>query len=107
MSNVVGTSSVEMLLKRRQDEFIEKRTIIESEVTKFFESLGNLDADIKERINYDPTRNARTELSALWEEPFNMEKYSQQRQVLDQYIALVGSVCDMLNEEALRCLQES
>lgn len=94
------------LQQRVQTQFIERRTIAESEANKFLESLKGMDADIKERINYDPNKTARTELSALWEEPFSETKYNEQKARFDSYVAYVAAICDALNAEASRCLQE-
>lgn len=107
MYNTTNPVSVETLLQRRQAEFIEKRTIIESEATKFLESLKLMDEDIKQQINYNPELTARSLFSSLWEEPFSMEKYNQQKAVFDNYVAGVEAVCNEINAEALRCLQES
>lgn len=96
---------VAALKRKKQDDFIEKRTIIEQEVDKFLASISEMDADIKEKCNYDPNYSAKTLLPALWVEPFDEEAYNQQLSRLQNYIAGVKSICDKLNEEALKCLQ--
>jgi hypothetical protein len=93
------------LLQDRQNEFIEKRTIIETEVNKFLKSLENQDEDIKQKCGTKDGVTARDLLPALWLEPFNEEEYKKQREALDTYIAQVSAVCDQLNQEAAACLQ--
>lgn len=99
--------NVEQLIQNRQNQFVETRTIIESEVDKFLRSLENLDLDLQVRCNVKAGVTAKMLLPSLWEEPFNKEKYLAERKAVDTYIAQVKSVCDQINEEALRCLQSA
>lgn len=98
-------NNISQLIQERQNKFIETRTIIESEVTKFLESLTNLDADIKEKCGVREGLTAKDLLPALWIEPFDQKAYNAQKAALDTYIAQVTAICDKLNEEALACLQ--
>lgn len=96
---------VAALKRKKQDEFIETRTIIEQEVNKFLTSIGTFDAETKEQCKYNPQLTARTLLPALWEEPFDEAVYNEQLAKLQAYIAGVEKVCDALNERTLQCLQ--
>lgn len=98
-------NNIDKLIKARQDKFVETRTIIESEVNRFLESLGGLDDDVKQRVGYKPGYTARKLLPALWEEPFDVNVYNSQLAVVKQYIAQVTAICDEINKEALQCLQ--
>lgn len=93
------------MIKSRQDKFIESRTVIEMEVNKFFNSLQTIDNDIKLKCNVQDGRNAKNTLPSLWEEPFNIDKYNQERASFDSYVAQVRNICDQMNQEALQCLQ--
>lgn len=97
--------NVTQLIQERQNQFIEKRTIIESEVNKFLQSLERLDADIKVRCKVVDGRTCHDVLPSLWIEPFNEENYLKEKEVLDNYISQVKIICDELNQEALTCLQ--
>lgn len=98
--------SIEQLYAQRQNKFIEDRTIIETETDKFLRSLEQLDPVYQQQLNVVQGQTARDVIPALWAEPFDEEAYNQQRAVLDQRIENAKIICDQLNEEALRCLQE-
>ena len=99
------TPDINALLQKRQSQFIEARTITEQELNKFLESLETLDQPLQQRLGVVPGRRAKDILTSLWEEPFNVERYQQQKANLDQYIAQVMVLRDELNKEALACLQ--
>lgn len=103
----MDVKSVDQLLRERQDKFVERRTVIENEVNQFLKSLESLDHVYKQQLQVIDGRTAKDVLPALWAEPFVQETYDAQKAELDKYIASVQAVCDQLNEEALRCLQES
>lgn len=96
---------IAVALKQRQDKFVETRTIIETEVNQFLQSIAVTDLDVQEKCNYNPEASARTLLPALWQEPFDMAAYQQQLANFNNYVAGVKSVFDQINEEAVACLQ--
>ena len=98
--------SVEQLYAQRQAKFVESRTIIESELNKFLRSLEQLDAVHQQQLGVVPGQTARDVIPALWEEPFNEAAYTAQRAEADRRIAAAKQLCDQLNTEALKCLQE-
>lgn len=98
--------SVEQLLNERQNKFIENRTIIEREVDTFLRSVETMDPVYQQQLNVVVGQTARDLLPSLWVEPFNEAQYNAERASLDAYIKRVTDVCDKLNAEALRCLQE-
>lgn len=95
------------LLQKRQVQFIETRTKIESEVTNFLRSLETLDSDIRSKIGYTETKTVKDFLPELWSEPFDIEVYNEQLRTFNELVSRVRSVCDEINKEALRCLMES
>lgn len=98
--------SIEQLYAQRQNKFIEDRTIIETETDKFLRSLEQLDPVYQQQLSVVQGQTARDVIPALWAEPFDEEAYNKQRSALDQRIENAKIICDQLNEEALRCLQE-
>ena len=50
-------------------------------------------------------QTARDVLPALWEEPFDNERYLTQRALLDERITKATQLRDKLNAEAIQCLQ--
>lgn len=98
--------NVAQLIQSRQNKFIETRTIIDSEVTKFLQSLETLDTNMQEQCKVVPGRTAKDVLPSLWVEPFDIDRYNIELQNLTQYIAGVKSITDSINEEALKCLQQ-
>lgn len=97
--------NVEQLKREREAQFVETRTKIEMEVTKFLESIANMDEEAKTACRYNPAYTARNLLPALWIDPFDEKVYNIQLEKLQAYITAVTSVCDRMNEEALKCLQ--
>lgn len=97
--------TIEELVKKRQNEFIEARTITESELTKFLESIKNSDEDIRRRCAYREGITARQLIPALWKEPFDFTEYQKQRADVDAYVKNVYKIFESVNEEARRCLQ--
>ncbi len=96
------------LLTQRQNQFIETRTRIEVEVNNFLNSLIGLDDDIKQAFGYMDSRpTAQQWLPSLWQTPFNMDQYKLELQAFEAYQNKVATIIDKLNEEAIRCLQES
>lgn len=102
-------SSVDLtaLIREREAQFIEKRVMIENEVNRFLASLETLDDSIKQQIEYVPGQTARDILPALWAEKFDKEAYQLQLNKLNACVSRVRLICDEINQEALRCLQES
>ena len=98
--------SVEQLLAERQNKFIENRTIIEREVNTFLRSVETMDPVYQQQLNVVAGQTARDVMPALWAEPFDEAAYNAQRANFDAYVQRVKVVCDQLNAEALRCLQE-
>lgn len=98
--------NISKLIQDRQNQFIEKRTIIESEVNGFLQSLEKLDLDVQTRLNVKVGTTCRMLLPSLWMEPFDIEQYNKEKENLDAYIAAVKGVCDEINQEALKCLQD-
>ena len=96
---------VASLIRQRQNDFIEKRTIIESEVNKFLKSLEQQDDDIRTKCNVIDGRTAKDVLPSLWADDFNEEAYNVELANLNQYIAFVMQVQDENNREAIQCLQ--
>lgn len=98
-------NDVASLIQKRQNDFIEKRTIIESEVNKFLQSLEQQDADIRQKCNVVPGRTARDVLPSLWADEFDETAYQAEYNNLQQYINYVMQIQDENNREALECLQ--
>lgn len=101
----VNYAQVADILRVRQTKFIECRTVIANEVTKFFESLKNLDPEVIGSIQLPADQTPQAVLSALWEEPFDEAKYTQQLNQFQAIVTAVKTKCDELNQEALACLQ--
>lgn len=101
----MDSANIANLLRQRQDEFVEKRTIIESEVNKFLESIAKLDPDVRARCGYVEGAQAKSLLPELWNEPFRIEVYNQQLAGVLSYVKQVSAVCDEINKEAQECLQ--
>lgn len=102
----MSSVNIANLIRERQDKFVETRTIIESEVNKFLNSIGSMDADVQEKCGYVPGASAKVLLPELWHEPFNEEVYKTQLSSVLAYISRVQQVCDEINREALACLQQ-
>lgn len=98
--------NVARLYQERRDKFIATRTVIESEVNKFLQSLEKLDPDIRERCSVKEGITAKDLLSELWVEPFDMARYQEQLKNFTAYKEGVFAICDEINAEALRCLQQ-
>ncbi len=94
------------LIRERQDKFIETRTIIESEVNKFLESIATESEEVRQKFGYVEGASARTLLPELWNEPFRIEVYNQQLSGVLQYVQQVIAVCNEINREALECLRQ-
>lgn len=92
--------------RQRQDKFIETRTKIEQEVDSFLKSISEMDEDLRKRCNYNPQYTARTLLPALWSEPFDEDVYKVQLAKVNQYVAAVVALCDAMDAEAIKCLQQ-
>ena len=101
----MANATVAQLLRQRQEEFIERRTKIETEVNMFLKSIGNMDADIQAECKYNPEYTARHWLPALWQEPFDPETYKKQLANFNAYERQVDSICNRLAQEAMVCLQ--
>lgn len=97
---------IESLIRTRQDKFVETRTIIESEINKFLESISKMDPDVQQKCGYIEGASAKTLLPELWNTPFREEVYTQQLQGVVAYIQKVQAVCDAINQEALACLSQ-
>mgnify|MGYP001027830327 CR=1 FL=1 len=98
-------TELEMALKQRQEKFVETRTIIASEVTKFLNSLSALPDEIKAQAIMPTGTTAQEILPALWSDPFNQEEYEAQLSNFNRSVDSVTSICDALNEEAMKCLR--
>lgn len=98
-------STIEELYRQRQNKFIESRTVIESEVNQFLRSIEQLDVVFQTELCVIAGQTARDVLPALWEEPFDNERYSTQRALLDERITKATQLRDKLNAEAIQCLQ--
>lgn len=103
---MVDSNNIAALIRERQDKFIETRTIIESEVNKFLDSIAALDEDVRTRCGYVNGANAKSLLPALWAEPFDVNTYNKQLAALQMYIRQVMAVRDEINREAQVCLQQ-
>lgn len=97
--------NIAAMIQQRQNKFIETRTIIETEVNKFLNSLQGLDAEYKEKLGVQPGITCKDLLPELWNEPFRTEVYDKQLANLQSYITQVQCICDKINQEALACLQ--
>ena len=97
---------ITQLIQQRQNKFIETRTIIDSEVSKFIKSIEELGTDLPENCRVLIGKTTKDILPALWLEPFNEAQYTLELQNLKGYICTVKSVADAINEEALKCLQQ-
>lgn len=98
-------STIEELYRQRQNKFIESRTVIESEVNQFLRSIEQLDVVFQTELCVIEGQTARDVLPALWEEPFDNERYLTQRALLDERITKATQLRDKLNAEAMQCLQ--
>lgn len=102
------TVSAEKLFQQRQNEFIEKRTIIEREIGAWLDSMNALDPSFQERCGYDyQGKTVKELLSAAWEDDFDEAKYSQQLAEVKERIQRSIDLADKLNGEALACLQNA
>lgn len=98
---------VQQLIKDKEAKFYDTRAKIEMEVDKFFETIKDIEAELADIPGRPQGSTAKTVLPSLWEEPFNKEKYDTELAVLNAYIKNVVAYGDQVNEEALRCLQNS
>ena len=101
----MANETAAQLLRKRQEEFIERRTKIETEVNLFLASIGKMDADIQAECKYNPNVTAKNWLPALWAEPFSKEDYEKQLANFNTYERQVEAICNRLAQEALACLQ--
>lgn len=97
--------SIEQLYSERQAKFVESRTITESEVNRFLQSLETLDPVYQQELGVVAGQTARDVLPALWADPFVEADYLQQKAVFDQRVAAATALANKLNAEALQCLQ--
>lgn len=101
--------NIAQAIQQRQAQFIENRTIIETQVNTFLQSLKNCTPDVIALfpgVFMAEGVSAKTLLPALWEEPFNIETYNAQLAEFKRYEAVVHDIYQKLNEEALKCLSE-
>ncbi len=96
---------LEMALKQRQVKFVETRTVIASEVTKFLNSVQSLPEKVRVQVILPNGNTAQEILPALWEEPFDQAAYNSQLEAFNNSVRSVVTVCDALNEEAVKCLR--
>ncbi|MCM1218881.1 MAG: hypothetical protein NC548_30735 [Lachnospiraceae bacterium] len=101
------TQSIEQLYAALNTKFVEQRTLTEVEVNKFLRSVEELDPVFQQQIGVVQGQTARDVLPSLWSEPFDESRYLQERAAVEQRIQLAAAICDKLNEEALKCLQDS
>lgn len=97
--------SIAALYQLRQNQFIETRTIIESEVNKFLESLRAQDESLKQQLGVKEDVTCKDLLPELWADAPNLNTYTTQLNNLLTYIGQVHAICDGLNAEAIACLQ--
>ena len=97
--------SIAALYQLRQNQFIETRTIIESEVNKFLESLRAQDESLKQQLGVKEDVTCKDLLPELWADEPNLNTYITQLNNLLTYIGQVHAICDGLNAEAIACLQ--
>lgn len=97
--------NIAALYQLRQNQFIETRTIIESEVNKFLESLRAQDESLKQQLGVKEDVTCKDLLPELWAEKPNIDTYTVQLNNLLTYIGQVHAICDGLNAEAIACLQ--
>lgn len=101
----MNSNDVALLVQKRQEQFIETRTIIEREVDGFLQSIRTFDEDVRAKCGTAPGNTARDCLPSLWVEPFDKTVYVNELAVLNDYISKVKAVCDGINREALECLR--
>lgn len=97
--------NIAALYQLRQNQFIETRTIIESEVNKFLESLRAQDESLKQQLGVKEGITCKDLLPELWADEPNIDNYNVQLNNLLTYIGQVHAICDGLNAEAIACLQ--
>lgn len=104
----IQTASAEALLRQRQNEFIEKRTIIESEVNKYLEGMNAESPAFQQRCGYDlQGKTAKDILSAAWADEFDQKLYDEQMASFMEYVNRSVALAEQLNMEALQCLQNA
>ena len=96
---------VQQLIRARESKFVEDRTKIEIEVGKFFESIKDIEDEIKDIPGRPVGSSAKEVLPSLWVEPFDIERYKAELSTLQEYINNVVAYGNRINEEALRCLR--
>lgn len=96
---------VAALVREREAAFIEARTKIEVNITKFIESIDELGDEIKHIEGRPAGATAKEWLPELWNSNFNIDTYNQQLAVVQSYIDKVAAFADEINRESLRCLQ--
>lgn len=99
--------NIQAQLQKRQNKFIETRTIIADQVNKYIASLAILSEEQKQQCIMPNGSRAEEVLPELWNEPFNEEVYNMQLMQLQKSIVSVTALRDRLNQEAMACLQQS
>lgn len=100
------SQSIEQLYAALNNKFIEQRTLTEVELNKFLKSLEGLDPVYQQELGFVAGRTARDMIPSLWVEPFDEAMYLQEKAIVDDLVSRSVTLCNKLNEEALRCLQE-
>lgn len=99
------TENIATLLKKRQDKFVEDRTVTEREVNRFFESLERInDEELKVKLGVVEGRRCREVMPSMWAEEFDVNKYNEERDALIKYMNQVQQFCMSYNLEAMKCL---
>lgn len=78
---------LEKLAKDARDEFVSKRTTIESEVKTLQSNLSRLPDSLKAKLPFEiETLTAETHLPALYSNEYNEEDYKSQRAAFDEKV---------------------
>jgi len=99
--------NIQAQLQKRQNKFIETRTIIADQVNKYVASLAILNDEQRQQCIMPNGNKVEEILPELWHEPFDEEVYNTQLMHLQQSVASVTALCDRLNQEAIACLKQS
>lgn len=101
----MAEQSIAALTQARQTQFIETRTIIETEMNKHLQSLEQLSPEIQQQLNVRHGITCKDLLPELWHEPFDIDTYEQQLSGVEQYLSQIKAFQDAKNAEAWACLQ--
>jgi hypothetical protein len=98
------------LLQQAQANFTEQRLLVRQWVENLIINANAIDKDLLAEYNitisFDPETTAQSIVPALFEEPFNNNKYKEQITPLITFAETLNSVASEVNKKALEVMNE-